>query len=150
MGGDRQQPSAEAPPQTQAAAENQGIMEPSKLLRIGMMTQEMLAEARRAPLDDQALRRLKELHERSIGELKEILPADLQEELEDMTLPFGEQEPSEAELRIAQSQLVGWLQGLFHGIQASLFAQYMQSQSQVERFPRRTLPDAQQPQRGYL
>ena len=115
------------------------LTDPSKLLRIGMMTQEMLAQAHRTPLDAQALHRLKEIHLRSISALKEILPTELASELEELTLPFGDADPSDDELRVAQAQLVGWLQGVFHGIQASIFSRYLQSQAQAER-GRRVFP----------
>ena len=133
---------AEAPqpqePQPQAEQPQEGF-EPTKLLRLGMMTQEMLGEARRAPLDDQARERMAGILEKTLKELKKILPTELERELEDVTLPLGD-DPSEAELRMAQSQLVGWLEGLFHGIQAAVFAQQMQMQAQAQGFPRRQLP----------
>ena len=96
------------------------------------MVRSLLDEARRAPLDDAGRRALKEIHERSIHELEEILSPDLRQELEEVTLPFSSDTPSESELRIAQAQLVGWLEGLFHGIQATLFTQQMQAQRQFE------------------
>ena len=96
------------------------------------MVRALLDEARRAPLDDAGRRSLKEIHERSIHELEEILSPDLRQELADVTLPFSSDTPSDAELRIAQAQLVGWLEGLFHGIQATLFTQQMQAQRQFE------------------
>ena len=96
------------------------------------MVRALLDEARRAPLDDAGRRTLKEIHERSIRELQEILSPDLRQELSDVTLPFSSETPSDAELRIAQAQLVGWLEGLFHGIQATLFTQQIQAQRQFE------------------
>jgi hypothetical protein len=128
MSDDQAAPPAEAPP-------GEGL-EPTKLLRIGMMTQEMLGEARRAPLDAQARTRLREIFDKTLGELKRILPPELERELNDVTLPLSD-DPSEPELRLAQAQLVGWLEGLFHGIQASLFAQQMQMQAQAQGYPRR-------------
>lgn len=126
------EPSAEQPaPQS---------LDPTKLLRLGMMTQEMLGEMRRAPLDEQARGRLHATLERTLEELREILPLELRDELADVTLPLSN-DASEGELRLAQAQLVGWLQGLFHGIQASLFAQQMQMQAQAQAYPRRGLPE---------
>jgi hypothetical protein len=108
---------------------------PTKLLRMGAMTHELLDELRRAPLDPEARNRFKEIHERTLTELKEILPPELQEELSDITLPVGD-DPTDAELRLAQAQLFGWLQGLFHGIQASMFSQAVQSQEALRSLPR--------------
>ena len=115
-------------------------LDPTKLLRLGMMTQEMLGEMRRAPLDEQARERLHGTLDRTVEELREILPSELRDELADVTLPLPD-DASEGELRLAQAQLVGWLQGLFHGIQASLFAQQMQMQAQAQAYPRRALTD---------
>src|SRR5262249_39954479 len=104
------------------------------------MVRALLDEARQAPLDDAGRRSLKEIHERSVHELQDILSPDLKKELDDVTLPFSSETPSDAELRIAQAQLVGWLEGLFHGIQATLFTQQMQAQRQFEDMRnRRTL-----------
>jgi hypothetical protein len=115
------------------AAEGEQVARPTKLIRIASMVRSLLDEARRAPLDDAGRRALKEIHERSVHELEEILSADLRQELEEVTLPFSGDTPSESELRIAQAQLVGWLEGLFHGIQATLFTQQMQAQQQFEQ-----------------
>jgi hypothetical protein len=116
------------------------IARPTKLIRIAAMVRALLDEARRAPLDDAGRRSLKEIHERSIRELQELLSPDLRQELSDVTLPFSSETPSDAELRIAQAQLVGWLEGLFHGIQATLFTQQVQAQRQFEDMRgRRTL-----------
>jgi hypothetical protein len=108
------------------------VARPTKLIRIAAMVRALLDEARRAPLDDAGRKLLKEIHERSIRELQEILSPDLQQELAAVTLPFASDSPSDAELRIAQAQLVGWLEGLFHGIQATLFTQQVQAQRQFE------------------
>jgi Protein of unknown function (DUF2587) len=108
------------------------VARPTKLIRIASMVRSLLEEARRAPLDDAGRRALKEIHERSVHELEEILSADLRDELNEVTLPFSGETPSESELRVAQAQLVGWLEGLFHGIQATLFTQQMQAQRQFE------------------
>jgi hypothetical protein len=116
------------------------VARPTKLIRIAAMVRALLDEARRAPLDDAGRRSLKEIHERSIHELQEILSPDLRRELAEVTLPFASETPSESELRIAQAQLVGWLEGLFHGIQATLFTQQIQAQRQFEDMRnRRTL-----------
>jgi Bacterial proteasome activator len=116
------------------------VARPTKLIRIAAMVRALLDEARRAPLDDAGRRSLKEIHERSIRELQEILSPDLRRELAEVTLPFAGETPSESELRIAQAQLVGWLEGLFHGIQATLFTQQIQAQRQFEDMRnRRTL-----------
>jgi hypothetical protein len=108
------------------------VARPTKLIRIASMVRALLDEARRAPLDDAGRRLLREIHERSIHELEDILSDDLRKELNDVTLPLTAELPSDAELRIAQAQLVGWLEGLFHGIQATLFTQQMQAQRQFE------------------
>jgi proteasome activator-like protein len=133
---DREEPTQTERPDHEGAS----VGYASKLLRIGMMAQEMLGEARRAPLDEKARHRLREAIGRSIDELRTILPRELQRELDDVTFPLTD-EPSESELRLAEAQLIGWLQGLFHGIQASLFAQQMQAQAQAQNYPRRSLPD---------
>jgi hypothetical protein len=116
------------------------VARPTKLIRIASMVRSLLDEARRAPLDDAGRRALKEIHERSVHELDEILSPDLQKELDEVTLPFSGDTPSESELRIAQAQLVGWLEGLFHGIQATLFTQQMQAQQQFEQMRGRRNP----------
>jgi len=119
-------------PEGDAAPAGEQVARPTKLIRIASMVRALLEEARRAPLDDVGRRSLKEIHERSIHELEEILSPDLRKELEEVTLSFSSDTPSESELRIAQAQLVGWLEGLFHGIQATLFTQQMQAQRQFE------------------
>ena len=115
------------------------IEQPAKVMRIGNMIKQLLEEVRAAPLDDAGRQRLKEIHRRSILELEAGLAPELREELERITLPFADGTPSEAELRIAQAQLVGWLEGLFHGIQTALFAQQMAARAQLEQM-RRALP----------
>jgi hypothetical protein len=110
------------------------IEQPAKVMRIGSMIKQLLEEVRAAPLDDAGRRRLKEIHYRSIQELEDGLAPELQDELERLTLPFVEDTvPTEAELRIAQAQLVGWLEGLFHGIQAALVAQQMAARLQLDQ-----------------
>jgi hypothetical protein len=110
------------------------IEQPAKVMRIGSMIKQLLEEVRAAPLDEASRTRLREIHHRSIIELEDGLAPELREELERLSLPFeGDTAPSEAELRIAQAQLVGWLEGLFHGIQAALVAQQMAARLQLEQ-----------------
>lgn len=116
------------------------VEQPAKVMRIGTMIKQLLEEVRAAPLDDASRNRLREIHKRSIAELEDGLAPELREELERLSLPFHEEgTPSDAELRIAQAQLVGWLEGLFHGIQTALFAQQMAARVQLEQM-RRGLP----------
>jgi hypothetical protein len=116
------------------------VEQPAKVMRIGTMIKQLLEEVRAAPLDEAGRQRLKEIHESSIKELEEGLSLELREELDRLTLPFDDDHvPSEAELRIAQAQLVGWLEGLFHGIQTALFAQQMAARAQLDQM-RRALP----------
>jgi hypothetical protein len=117
------------------------VEQPAKVMRIGTMIKQLLEEVRAAPLDDASRTRLKEIHASSIRELEEGLAPELREELQRLALPFGdEQTPSDAELRIAQAQLVGWLEGLFHGIQTALFAQQMAARAQLEQMRQGQLP----------
>ncbi|GAA4611492.1 bacterial proteasome activator family protein [Saccharopolyspora hordei] len=121
---------------------NDLVEQPAKVMRIGTMIKQLLEEVRAAPLDEASRTRLKEIHQSSIRELEQGLAPELIEELERLSLPFAqEQTPSEAELRIAQAQLVGWLEGLFHGLQTALFAQQMAARAQLEQM-RRGLPSA--------
>jgi hypothetical protein len=129
------------------------VEQPAKVMRIGSMIRQLLEEVRAAPLDEKSRARLKEIHTSSIKELEDGLAPELVDELERLSLPFAEHElPSEGELRVAQAQLVGWLEGLFHGIQTTLFAQQMAARAQLEQM-RRALPpgmippDAEPPQR---
>lgn len=116
------------------------VEEPAKVMRIGGMIKRLLDEVRDAPLDEAARTRLAEIHERSIHELEDGLSPDLVDELHRITLPFSDDSaPSDAELRVAQAQLVGWLEGLFHGIQTALVAQQMAAQAQLSQM-RRALP----------
>jgi hypothetical protein len=131
------------------------VEQPAKVMRIGSMIRQLLEEVRAAPLDEKSRARLRTIHQSSIKELEAGLAPELVEELDRLSLPFGEHEtPSEAELRVAQAQLVGWLEGLFHGIQTTLFAQQMAARAQLEQM-RRALPpgmappeEQQQPHRG--
>lgn len=117
------------------------VEQPAKVMRIGTMIKQLLEEVRAAPLDDASRARLKEIHSSSIRELEQGLAPELREELERLALPFSEDAvPSDAELRIAQAQLVGWLEGLFHGIQTALFAQQMAARSQLEQMRQGALP----------
>lgn len=121
------------------------VEQPAKVMRIGSMVKQLLEEIRNAPLDEAGRARLAEVHERSIAELEQALSGELVEELRRITLPFAEEStPTDAELRIAHAQLVGWLEGLFHGIQTALFAQQMAARAQLEQL-RRALPGHPQP-----
>jgi len=116
------------------------VEKPAKVMRIGSMIRQLLEEVRAAPLDEKSRARLKQIHTASIKELEDGLDPELVNELERLSLPFTEDDlPSEAELRVAQAQLVGWLEGLFHGIQTMLFAQQMAARAQLEQM-RRALP----------
>jgi hypothetical protein len=129
------------------------ISSPTKLIRIASMVRTMLDEVRRAPLDDAGRRRLAEIHERSLDELESVLSPDLQQELSEVVLPLTSEAPTESELRLAQAQLVGWLEGLFHGIQATLFTQQAAAQSQLDQMRRRALeqgPGSPTGPSGYL
>ncbi len=117
------------------------VEQPAKVMRIGTMIKQLLEEVRAAPLDEASRNRLREIHQRSIKELESGLAPELRDELERLSLPFTEDAPpSDAELRIAQAQLVGWLEGLFHGIQTALFAQQMAARVQLEQMRRGALP----------
>jgi hypothetical protein len=117
------------------------VEQPAKVMRIGTMIKQLLEEVRAAPLDDASRNRLRAIHATSIRELEEGLAPELRDELDRLTLPFSEDTaPSDAELRIAQAQLVGWLEGLFHGIQTALFAQQMAARSQLEQMRQGALP----------
>jgi Protein of unknown function (DUF2587) len=115
------------------------VTEPAKVMRIGSMIKQLLEEVRSSPLDEASRERLAEIYERSIVELSDALSPDLQDELRNLALPFKDDEiPSDGELRVAKAQLVGWLEGLFHGIQATLFAQQIAARQQLEQM--RQLP----------
>jgi hypothetical protein len=110
----------------------EGVTSPTKLIRIASMVRALLDEARRAPLDDAGRRLLAEIHQKSLNELEGVLSNELRDELTEVSRPFTSDTPSDSELRIAQAQLVGWLEGLFHGIQATLYTQQMAAQRQFE------------------
>jgi hypothetical protein len=118
----------------------EAVEQPAKVMRIGSMVKQLLEEVRNAPLDERSRTRLKEIHEQSVRELASALSPDLAAELDRMALPFDDSVPSEAELRIAQAQLVGWLEGLFHGIQATLMAQQMAARAQLSEMRQPGLP----------
>jgi hypothetical protein len=124
-------------------AEREAVEQPAKVMRIGSMIKQLLEEVRQAPLDESSRSRLREIYDTSVAELADGLSPDLREELSRMTSPFKPDEvPSEGELRVAQAQLVGWLEGLFQGIQATLFAQQMAARAQLEHMRQRSLPAA--------
>jgi hypothetical protein len=132
-------------PPSGGSEEREAVEQPAKVMRIGSMIKQLLDEVRAAPLDEASRDRLAAIFETSVKELSEALSPDLQAELHRLAPPFsGQSTPSEAELRVAQAQLVGWLEGLFHGIQATLFAQQMQARQQLEEM-RRQLPAGQMP-----
>ena len=111
----------------------EAVSSPAKVMRIGAMIKQLLEEVRAASLDEPGRLRLKAIYEESIEQLAETMSPDLRDELARLAPPFSDTTPSEAELRVAQAQLVGWLEGLFHGIQATLFAQQMAARQQLEQ-----------------
>ncbi|QNG20952.1 bacterial proteasome activator family protein [Rhodococcus triatomae] len=130
---------ADAPDDADSVADM--VEQPAKVMRIGTMIKQLLDEVKAAPLDDASRARLKEIHRTSVKELEQGLAPELREELERLALPFTDDSiPSDAELRIAQAQLVGWLEGLFHGIQTALFAQQMAARAQLEQMRQGALP----------
>lgn len=140
-----------------ASPEDDGtfVTEPSKLIRIASMTRAMLEEVRASGLDDPGRHRLITIYQNSIDELRDVLSDDLKDELDAIFLPLEAESPTESELRVAQAQLVGWLEGLFHGIQASLFTQQLSAQAQLEQMRRRralepSQKDEEQPSGLYL
>jgi hypothetical protein len=148
-----QPPTVERPevvsgPAQDVELQREAVEQPAKVMRIGSMIKQLLDEVRAAPLDEASRDRLAKIFETSVSELSESLSPDLQDELKRLAPPFqGAGTPTDAELRIAQAQLVGWLEGLFHGIQATLFAQQMQARQQLEEM-RRQLPAGQMPDDG--
>lgn len=131
---------ADDPEESGESSPTQMVEQPAKVMRIGTMIKQLLDEVRAAPLDEAGRSRLKEIHSRAVQELEGGLAEELREELDRLSLPFAEGVPSEAELRIAHAQLVGWLEGLFHGIQTALVAQQMEARAQLEEMRRRALP----------
>jgi hypothetical protein len=136
--------SAPSPP---SGEQQPAITDPGKLLRIASMVRELLDETRQAATDEQGRKRLREIYDDTMGELKDVLSDDLQEELASLAPPL-EGVPTESEIRIAQAQLVGWLEGLFHGIQAAMFAQQAAARAQFEELRRRGLPGGGPPPGG--
>ncbi len=118
----------------------ESIEQPAKLLRIGSMVKQLLEEVRLAPLDEASRGRLREIYEQSVRELADGLSPDLAAELDRVSIPFDAATPSDAELRVAHAQLVGWLEGLFHGIQATLVAQQVAARAQLDEMRQRSLP----------
>ena len=141
-----QQPSEPVPGvvvvgEPEESQQNESVASPAKVMRIGAMVRQLLEEVRHAPLDEAGRDRMRDIYDISVRELADSLSPDLAEELGRVARPFaGDETPSEAELRVAQAQLVGWLEGLFHGIQATLFAQQMTARNQLEEMRRRALP----------
>jgi hypothetical protein len=134
------EPVARPTGETQPSEPTEAVISPGKIMRIGSMVRQLLEEVRQAPLDDAGRNRLREIYETSVRELTSGLSPDLSAELERIAPPLGDNHPSEAELRIAQAQLVGWLEGLFHGIQATLFAQQAMARNQLAEMRARGLP----------
>jgi Bacterial proteasome activator len=139
-GGQGQPPPPDRVSQEEQADESESIQQPAKVMRIGSMVKQLLDEVRAAQLDEASRSRLREIYEQSVRELAGALSPDLAQELDRMALPFDESVPSEAELRVAQAQLVGWLEGLFHGIQAAILAQQMAARAQLDQMRQRGLP----------
>ena len=138
-----QAPRAVAPVDEPEQPPNETVTEPAKVMRIGSMVKQLLEEVKGTDLDQASRERLGEIYERSIVELSEALSPDLQDELHNLALPFKDGEiPSDGELRVAKAQLVGWLEGLFHGIQATLFAQQIAARQQLEQMRGQLPPGA--------
>src|SRR5512143_3760092 len=134
MSTEQTQTAAPEPVQPVPTEQTETVTAPAKVMRIGSMVKQLLEEVRSSPLDEASRERVAEIYERSIVELSEALSPDLQDELRNLALPFKEGEiPSDGELRVAKAQLVGWLEGLFHGIQATLFAQQIAARQQLEQ-----------------
>ncbi len=132
----------------ESAEATESVDQPAKVMRIGSMIKQLLDEVRAAPLDERSRDRMRTIFDESVKELAASLSPDLRAELERLAPPFADNAaPSDAELRVAQAQLVGWLEGLFHGIQATLFAQQMQARAQLEEM-RRQLPQGAAPPDG--
>lgn len=128
--------------------QSDAITEPGKLLRIALMLREMQEEVRRADPDEAGRQRLRQIHETSLSEMRSVLTGGLQEELDALTGPFDSDTPTESEIRIAQAQLIGWLEGLFQGIQAAIASQQMSARRQLEQMRGRGLPPGQMGEPG--
>lgn len=141
----------DGPPSDGEGPDRESVAQPAKVMRVGSMIRQLLEEARNTTLDEPSRQQLSQIYERSVAELSDALSPDLQEELDRLAFPFLQREdgvvPSEAELRVAQAQLIGWLEGLFHGIQATLFAQQMAARQQLEHM-RQQLPPGVAPGSG--
>ena len=137
-----------AEPQQQEQPTGEFVQQPAKLMRIAAMIKELLGEVRDSSLDEAGRKRLHQVYDRALSALRESLSEELQQELAGLTLPL-EGTPSQSEIRIAQAQLVGWLEGLFHGIQAALFSQQMAARAQLEEMRRRGLPPGPDDGRGH-
>src|SRR3990170_2259367 len=139
----------EPPPDTaegEGEEQRERVESPAKVMRIGAMVRQLLDEVRHAPLDEASRTRLAEIYDTSVKELSEVLSPELREELECLSLPFDDNDvPSDSELRVAHAQLVGWLEGLFHGIQAMLFAQQMETRARLDEMRRPGLPPGRKP-----
>ncbi len=140
---DERAPEIITPEQGRRREPEEFVSQPAKLLRIASMIRELLQDVRQSSIDEAGRKRLREIYDRALRELQEGLSEDLRQELGTLTIPLGGT-PSESEIRIAQAQLVGWLEGLFQGIQAALWAQHMQSRAQLDEMRRRGLPPASQ------
>ena len=131
---------AGAEPADEGTADAEAVERPARVLRIGSMIKQLLDEVRAAPLDQASRERMRAIYDQSVADLSGALSPDLAEELRRLAPPFApDTTPTEAELRVAQAQLVGWLEGLFHGIQATLFAQQMAARQQLEQMRGRSL-----------
>jgi hypothetical protein len=134
-------------PEGEGEDQRERVESPAKVMRIGAMVRQLLDEVRHAPMDEASRTRLADIYDTSVKELSEVLSPELREELERLSLPFDDNDvPSESELRVAHAQLVGWLEGLFHGIQAMLFAQQMETRARLDEMRRHGLPPG--PQQG--
>ncbi len=136
---DTVKPDSVEPTDSEANEESEDVTQPTKLIRIASMTRAMLDEARQAPLDEGGRMRMAAVHAKSVGELQDVLSPELQAEFAEIMVPLNSEGASEAELRVAQAQLIGWLEGLFHGIQASLWSQQMAAQTQLAEMQKRAL-----------
>jgi hypothetical protein len=137
---DEQATEIEVVPDIEDDPQEAAVREPGKLLRIALMLRGMQDEVRRASPDGAGRDRLKVVHERALEEMKDVLSSDLRDELRELTLPFDDGTPSESEILIAQAQLVGWLEGLFQGIQAAMYQQHLMAREQLEQMRQRGLP----------
>ena len=132
-------------PEGEGEEQNERVESPAKVMRIGAMVRQLLDEVRHAPLDEASRTRLADIYDTSVKELSEVLSPELREELARLSLPFDDNDvPSDSELRVAHAQLVGWLEGLFHGIQAMLFAQQMETRARLDEMRRHGLPPGPQ------